>query len=106
MLDSFFNPRSVAVIGASTRPRSLGHVLLKNIVEGGYEGDIYPINPRADTILGLRVYPSISDVEAVVDLAIVMIPSMVIIEVVRQCGEKRSKGPGRHLRWIQRERER
>ena len=87
-MDSFFNPRSVAVIGASTRSRSLGHVLLKNIVEGGYEGDVYPINPRADTILGLRVYPSISDVEAVVDLAIVMIPSTVIIEVVRQCGEK------------------
>lgn len=44
MLDSFFNPRSVAVIGASMKPRSLGHVLLKNIVEGGYEGDVYPIN--------------------------------------------------------------
>ena len=88
MLDSFFNPRSVAVIGASTRPQSLGHVLLKNIVEGGYEGDVYPINPSADTILGLRAYPSILDVEAVVDLAIVMIPSTVIIEVARQCGEK------------------
>ena len=88
MLDSFFNPRSVAVIGASTRPQSLGHVLLKNIVEGGYEGDVYPINLRADTILGLRAYPSLSDVEAVVDLAIVMIPSTVIIEVARQCGEK------------------
>jgi acetyl coenzyme A synthetase (ADP forming)-like protein len=88
MLDRFFNPRSVAVIGASTRPQSLGHVLLKNIVEGGYEGDVYPINPRADTILGLRAYPSISDVEAVVDLAIVMTPSTVIIEVARQCGEK------------------
>jgi acyl-CoA synthetase (NDP forming) len=88
MLGSFFNPRSVAVIGASTKPRSLGHVLLKNIVEGGYEGDVYPINPRAGTILGLRTYPFISDVEAVVDLAIVMVPSTIIIEVARQCGEK------------------
>ena len=88
MLDHFFNPASVAVVGASTRPQSLGHVLLKNIMDMGFEGDIYPINPRADSILGLKAYPSISDVEADVEMAVIMVPSSAVIDVVGQCGRK------------------
>lgn len=87
-MDSFFEPRSVAVVGASARPQSLGHVLLKNIIDGGFRGDIFPVNPRADSILGLRAYPSILDVESEVELAVIMIPSSVIIDVVGQCGRK------------------
>ena len=92
MLERFFSPRSVAVIGASRKPKSLGHVLLKNIIDGGFGGDIFPINPRAESILGLKAYPSISEVRGHVDLAIVMVPSSIVLDITRQCGEKGVKG--------------
>ena len=62
MLDMFFNPGSVAVIGASENPKKLGHRILLNVVNGGYKGAIYPINPTAKEILGLKCYPSVSDI--------------------------------------------
>ena len=53
MLSFFFNPESVAVIGASTSPEKLGHAVLRNMIDCGYQGKLYPINPKADEILGL-----------------------------------------------------
>lgn len=88
MLEHFFNPHSVAVIGASTKPKNLGNVLLKNMIDGGFLGDIFPINPRAESILGLKAYPSILEVKADVDLAIILVPAPIVIDIIRQCGEK------------------
>jgi acetate---CoA ligase (ADP-forming) len=90
MLEAFFEPASVAVIGASTDPDKLGHAVLKNLVEGGYarKGKIYPINLTADEILGYQAYPSVLDVPDPIDLAIIVIPYPHVPEALRLCGEK------------------
>ncbi len=87
-IKALFNPRSIAVIGASRHPGKIGHDLLKNIIEYGYKGKIYPINPRADEILGLKAYPSIKDVPDEVDVAIIVIPAQYVLEAAEECGEK------------------
>jgi acetyltransferase len=83
-----FKPRSVAVIGASREPGKVGHAILKNIVEGGYKGKVYPINPNADKILGLNVYKTVSDVPEDIDLAIVVVPAQAVLDVMEECGKK------------------
>ena len=88
MLNNFFNPKSIAVIGASKTPGKVGHDILKNIIQYGYDGAVYPINPGADEILGRKAYPSLQDVPDKIDLAVVVIPSKNVLEVIAQCGEK------------------
>ncbi|HHN93309.1 MAG TPA: hypothetical protein ENK17_00940, partial [Anaerolineae bacterium] len=88
MLDTFFHPRSVAVIGASRDPEKLGYSVLANLKEGGFTGQLYPVNPKADQILGLTAYPSILDIPAPVDLAVIVIPYPFVPAVLEQCGEK------------------
>ncbi len=88
MLEHFFTPSSVAVIGASTNPDKVGHQVLANLLEGGFQGRLYPVNPRAKEILGLRVYPEVTAIEEPVDLAVVVVPAGAVLEVVEQCGEK------------------
>ncbi|HDO20974.1 MAG: CoA-binding protein [archaeon GB-1867-097] len=83
-----FNPRGVAIIGASRKPGKIGHEILKNIIEYGYKGEIYPINPKADEILGKKVYKSILEVPGTVDLAIIVIPAKFVAEVLEECGKK------------------
>ena len=88
MLNNFFNPKSIAVIGASKTPGKVGHDILRNIIQYGYDGAVYPINPAADEILGRKAYPSLQDVPDKIDLAVVVIPSKNVLEVIGQCGEK------------------
>lgn len=90
MLEEFFKPKSVAVIGASTSPDKLGYAVLENLVEGGYVdvGTIYPINPKAEEILGQKVYPSVMDVPGDIDLAVVVIPYGYVPSVLEECGKK------------------
>jgi len=92
MLDMFFNPGSVAVIGASENPKKLGHRILLNVVNGGYKGAIYPINPTAKEILGLKCYPSVSDIPGPLDMAVIVIPAAAVIGIVDECGRKGVKG--------------
>ncbi len=92
MLDMFFNPRSVAVIGASRTPGKLGYTVLHNIVQHGYRGAIYPVNPTADQILGLKCYPNILAVPGPVDLAVVTVPGKIVPAVLTECGDKGVKG--------------
>ena len=87
-LDAIFRPKSVAIIGASRTPGKVGHVLTRNMLESGFSGKIYPINPNADEILGLTCYKSILDVPDDVDLAVVSIPSGGVLEVAEECGRK------------------
>jgi acetyltransferase len=90
-LKQFFRPGSVAVIGASTSPEKLGHAVLRNLVEGGYSdsgGKVFPINPSADEILGLRAFANVSEVEDDIDLAVIVIPYPIVPKALRDCGEK------------------
>ena len=90
MLNSFFEPKSVAVIGASTNPVKLGHAVLKNLVDGGYakNGKIFPINLNSEKILGYKAYPSVLDVPDPIDLAVIVIPYKFVPDALRTCGEK------------------
>ncbi len=90
MLKPFFQPDSVAVIGASSNPSKLGHAVLKNLVDGGYaqRGMVYPINPGANSILGHKAYPSVLDVPASIDLAVIVIPYPQVPDALRECGQK------------------
>ncbi len=87
-LEYFFNPRGVAVIGASSDPAKLSHGVVRNLKEHGYTGPIYPINPKGGEILGLPVYPSIKDVPDPIELAVVMIPAPYVPAVMEECGQR------------------
>ncbi len=92
MLEMFTEPRGVAVVGASASPDKLGYQVLNNIIQYGYEGAIYPINPTAPEILGFKAYPSVLDCPDPVDLAIMLVPSKVVPAVMEQCGQRGLKG--------------
>jgi acetyltransferase len=88
MLDSFFCPDSVAIVGASRDAEKLGHAVLKNLIEGGFTGRLYPVNPKADEILGITAYRSVLDIPDPVDLAVVVIPYRFVPAVLEECGRK------------------
>jgi acyl-CoA synthetase (NDP forming) len=83
-LSRLFHARAVAVVGASTSPGKLGHEILANIVHGGYEGRVYPVNPRAGQILGLPACASVSDCPSGLDLAVVVVPAPLVPGVLRE----------------------
>jgi acetyltransferase len=90
-LDAFFSPQSIAIIGASTNTTKLGYAVLDNLVNGDFLRDgrkVYPINPKADEILGLPAFPAVSDVPNTIDLAVIVIPYPLVPEAMRTCGEK------------------
>ncbi len=91
-LQALFRPKSVAIIGASRTPGKVGHIVAKNTIESGFEGRIYPINPRAEEILGLKCYASILDVPEAVDLAVIAIPAKHVLQAAEECGRKGVKG--------------
>ena len=88
---SFF-PRSVAVIGASTDPTSIGGRLFRNILNGGFTGPLYPVNPKAKVIGSVRAYPTIGEVPDEVDLAYIVVPQAFVIDVARQCAASGVRG--------------
>ena len=87
-LSPFFNAKGVAILGASTNPKKLSYGILENLLTYGYQGGVYPVNPNADSILGKKAYPSIADVPDPVELAVVVLPVTVIIDTMRQIGER------------------
>ena len=91
-IDAILNPRTLAVIGASNDPEKRGYRAIKTLQADEYEGTIIPINPKEQTILGLRCYARIQDAPGEIDLALVCTPARSVPEVVRQCGEKGVKG--------------
>ncbi len=90
-LKFMFKPDSIAVIGASRNPKKIGYQCLKNLIDSGYKGKIFPISPYADELLGLKCYPSINNVEDDIDLALVVIPKKLTEQIVTECAEKRVK---------------
>lgn len=91
-LDGLLRPSKIAVVGASATPGKIGYTVLKNLLEGGYKGKIYPVNPSATEILGLKVYPTISDIPENIDAAIITIPAKVVISTIDELGAKGAKG--------------
>ena len=86
-LNSLFSPKSIAVIGASATKGKLGYVLTEMIIEFGYPGELYLVNPRSEKIFGLDPYPSVGDIMAKIDLAIALVPAKFIPAVAHDCGE-------------------
>jgi acetate---CoA ligase (ADP-forming) len=91
-LDAIMQPKSIAVIGASTKVGAVGNEILSKLLEFGYTGDIYPVNPKADEICGKKVYKSISDIPADVEMAVIIIPKDFIPAAIDQCAQKGVKG--------------
>lgn len=91
-MNGLLTPKSVAIIGASSTPGKIGHTVVKNLIESKYEGKIYPVNPKADDILGIKCYPAVTDIPGEVDAAIMTLPAKFVLESVKECGEKGVKG--------------
>jgi acetyl coenzyme A synthetase (ADP forming)-like protein len=91
-LDALFRPRSVAVVGASTRGGTIGRELVRNIIAGDFQGKLFPVNPKAEFISSIKAYPSVIDIPDAVDLAVIAVPAEVVVETAEQCGEKGVKG--------------
>lgn len=91
-LDRIFNPGAIAVIGASEKAGSVGSTLMQNLVQGGFEKDLFPINPRHTTIHGLKSIPSILELEKSVDLAVIATPIATVPAIVEECVQKGVKG--------------
>ncbi|MCE9627488.1 MAG: acetate--CoA ligase family protein [Candidatus Eisenbacteria bacterium] len=91
-LDAIFRPRSVAVIGASRRPGSIGAAIFKNLLEHGFDGPVYPVNPQARVVQSVLAYPTVADIPADVDLAVIAVPSKQVLAAVEECGKKGVRG--------------
>ncbi len=92
MLDRVLNAKSVAIIGASKNKTKRGYQAIKTLLAGGFEGDIYPVNPKEDKILGLNCYKDITQIDAPIDLALITTPAGTIPGILRKCGEKKVAG--------------
>ena len=91
-LEAIFRPRSVAVIGASRRPGSIGAAIFKNLLEHGFAGPIYPVNPSAPVVQSVMAWPSVGDIPGEVDLALIAVPAQHVLAAVEECGQKGVKG--------------
>ena len=90
-LKPFFEPRGVAIIGASASPDKLSFGILKNLMTYGYRGGIYPVNPKSEEILGISCYSAINQVPDPVDLAVIVLSSKLIPSVLEECGKRAIK---------------
>lgn len=87
-MNSILEPKSIAIIGASSTPGKVGHDICKNLLTQGYDGSVYPINPKGGEILGVKAYSRIADVPNTVDLAIIVIPATTVPDAVKECVQK------------------
>jgi acyl-CoA synthetase (NDP forming) len=91
-MNRIMRPDAVAVIGASAEPGKIGNSVMKNLINGGYKGAIYPIHPSADEILGIKAYKSVKDVPGVIDVAVFAIPAKIVAQALVEVGEKQIPG--------------
>ena len=91
-LDPILCPRSVAVVGASREPGTIGNQLVVNLVDYGFTGIVYPVNPRASSVHAIRAYPSVSAIAAPVDMAVIAVPKQVVLGVVEDCASAGVRG--------------
>ncbi|MCK4926817.1 CoA-binding protein, partial [Candidatus Aerophobetes bacterium] len=90
MWEHFFEPRSVAVVGASRNEKKLGYLVVEKLVEAHFEGEIYPINPKlaGKTLLGRKAYARLTEVPGKIDLVVVVIPRDFVLPIIEDCGSK------------------
>ena len=91
-LKPIFYPESIAVVGASNTPGTVGNDIFRNLLFSGYKGSVYPVNPKRSHILGVHAYPSVAEIPGPVDLAVVIVPSRVALKVIDQLADKGVKG--------------
>src|SRR3989344_3094365 len=84
-----FEPLSIAVIGASATPGKVGHDILKNLLTEGYNGEVYPVNPKGGEILGKKAYSSVKEIKGDIDLAVIVVPAKLVPGVLKECVEKK-----------------
>ena len=90
-LNALFKPSRVAIVGASSDSKKIGHQIIKNIIEGGFAGEVIPINPKATEVLGRKAYKSLSDVPSGIDLVIIAIPAPFVIATMEECARAKVK---------------
>lgn len=86
-INSLFNAKSVAILGASTNPKKLGHVIFKNIIEGGYSGKVYPVSKKGGHCLGYEIYTSLKEIKESPELLVVVVPSNQVVQAIEEAGE-------------------
>ena len=87
-LNNFFNPQSIAIVGASEEPGKIGNILAKNLLELGYAGKVFLVNPKHENILRQKCYPSVLEITENIDLAIIVIPAKFVNEVIKNSANK------------------
>ena len=87
-LDRLFNPKSIAVVGATNRPGAVGRIVMRNILDAGFEGPVLPINPKHEAVAGVLAYPDVASLPKVPDLAIICTPPEPIPELIAQLGAR------------------
>ncbi|MEO8294851.1 MAG: acetate--CoA ligase family protein [Gemmatimonadota bacterium] len=86
-LDPILSPRSIAVVGASRTPDTIGHQIVANLIRYGFTGAVYPVNPRATSVHSIKAYPTVTELPETVDLAVISVPKQFVLEVAEQCGQ-------------------
>ncbi|MBI2507519.1 CoA-binding protein [Candidatus Woesearchaeota archaeon] len=87
-LDNFFKAKSIAIIGVSRNPAKIGHVLFRNLLDAGYKGKVFPVNPELKSLFDIKAYKSVLDIKDKLDLAVIAVPAEHVLKVVRECNEK------------------
>ncbi len=90
-IDAIFNPKRVAVVGASNDASKIGHQIMKNIVEGGFQGEVFPINPKSAEVLGRRAYRTLSEAPSDIDLVVIAIPAPFVLASMEECARCKVK---------------
>ena len=91
-LEPIFNPKSIAVIGASDNPGKLGFHVMKSLTQGGYSGNLFPVNPGKNTLFGIKAFPSLLQVPQGVDLSIIVLPAELVPKTIEECHDRGVKG--------------
>ena len=91
-MELIMNPRSIAVVGATNRPGSVGLAVFRNILSGGFQGVVYPVNPKQKSVQSVKAYPKLADIPDEVDLAVVIVPAGIVCSILEEAGQKQVKG--------------
>ena len=90
-LHTLFNPKTIAVIGASNKKEHTGYAIMKNLIYDGFEGRVYPVNPNAESVFGSKAFKTVADIGEPIDLAVIAIPAPTVPEILEECGKQHIK---------------
>ena len=91
-LDKIFKPQRIAIVGVSSNVKNVGNIALKNLVSGGFNGVVYPINPKYEAVMGIQCYPDLASLPKVPDLVVICTGAKTVHGLVKQCGEAGTLG--------------